>query len=328
VTSGGLYTAGPTGGTFQLVAREPITGEADTAAVSVSAGLPATGTGLPFGAYHLWSSYTTMASGPWPMTMSENYTDPAGIVTQIAAARSMKQKLVLVMTGGPHELNLTNGKFDLAKWKARMDRFSTAAIQSAVAAGVADGTIIGNSVMDEPEHDSWGGVMTKPLLDQMAAYVKAIFPTLPVGVDHMTMYPEWRSTERYQVMDYVWTPPLYWYTLGNIPAWRDKVLAQAALDHVTVLFGLNVMDGGIHVYDGGWTCPLTTTGGQGTFQPACKMTLTQVRDWGLALAPYGCGLLMWKYNTDFFARSENQQAFNDIAADLARRSAKSCRRLG
>ena len=54
------------------------------------------------------------------------------------------------MTGGSHSLYLTNGVFDLAKWKAKMDAYNTTAVKSAVAAAVADGTIIGNSVMDEP----------------------------------------------------------------------------------------------------------------------------------------------------------------------------------
>ena len=95
------------------------------------------------------------------------------------------------MTGGAHNLYKTAGVFDLAKWQAAMDAYNTQAIRDAIAEGVADGTIVGNSVMDEPQQHgvssdpdkTWGpsGTMTKVRVDGMCAYVKAIFPTLPVG---------------------------------------------------------------------------------------------------------------------------------------------------
>ena len=63
-----------------------------------------------------------------------------------------------------------------------METFNTQAIRDAVAEGVADGTIIGNSVMDEPQQSGtttkdWGppGTMTKARVDQLCAYVKNIF---------------------------------------------------------------------------------------------------------------------------------------------------------
>ena len=80
---------------------------------------------------------------------------------------------------------MTDGKFDLAKWRARMDTYNTPAIKQAVAAAVADGTIIGNSVMDEPHNETvaagWGGNVTKAMVDGMCGYVKQIFPTLDGG---------------------------------------------------------------------------------------------------------------------------------------------------
>jgi hypothetical protein len=342
VTSGGLYTAGSTGGTFRVVARESSTGEADTAAVTVTvapAPPPTTGTGVPFGSYWLWASNTTLKSGASAFTVSIQNSDPAGIVTQINAARSMGQKLVLFMTGGAHSDYITNGAFDLSKWKARQDKFNTSAIKTAVAEAVADGTVLGNAIMDEPEHSSWGGVMTKPLLDQMASYAKAIFPTLPMGVNQTTLYASdartglpWRSGERYRVVDYVWVPPMAWNTVQNgttIAAWRDKVVAQAALDGVAIAWGLNPLGGGLrdNDNDGVWECPLTTTGGQGSYYPLCEMTAAQVRDWGrtLAQAP-GCFMIMWAYDSGFMARTDNQQAFKDLASTLGTAPRKSCRR--
>ena len=209
INSTGLYTAGSTGGTFRVVAREPITGKVDTAAVTVSAPLPTTTTttGVPLGQFWLWSSNTALKSDPAPFTVSIQSSDPAGVVTQINAARGMRQKLVLFMTGGAHSNYMTNGSFDLAKWKARMDLFNTSTIKAAVADAVKDGTVIGNALMDEPENANWGGLLvTKPMLDQMAAYAKVYFPTLPMGVNHTTRYASWRTTERYHVVDYCLEP--------------------------------------------------------------------------------------------------------------------------
>jgi len=288
--------------------------------------------GIPFGPFSLWStSHLRPVVDPAPFTASTNFTDASGIVTQINAARALGHKLMLAMTGGAHSNYITNGRFDLAKWKATMNTFNTPAIKAAVAAGVADGTIIGNSVMDEPEHGSWGGVMTKPLVDQMGAYVKATFPTLPVGVVHGPngYYPDsqhsWRPTERYRVLDYVLTQYNWWITTGNIATWRDKVLAQAALDGVAMAFSLNLLDGGIH-NSTTRTCPIPLTGGTGTYSYACRMTAAQVRDWGLALGPSGCALLMWRHDATFVSKPDNMQAFNDVAARLATSPAKSCRR--
>jgi hypothetical protein len=328
VTSGGLYTAGSAGGTFRVVAKEAATGKADTSTVTVAVTAPSTtARGVPFGPFGLWNTYVSVKSSPVPFTTSQNASDPNGIVTQISAARSMGQKLVLAMTGGNHDQYITNGAFDLAKWKARMDRYNTTAIRNAVAAGVVDGTIVGNALLDEPEHRSWGGVMTKPLLDEMATYAKAYFPTLPMGVNHgPDGYYQWRPTEHYRVVDYVLNQYAWRVTRGDVATWRDKVLAQAKLDGTTVGFSMNIYAGGVQDTDGTWDCTGAGQGGLGPYNPTCMMTAPQVRDWGRALGPAGCVLLMWTYTSEFMTNPDNIQAFKDVAASLAAAPAKSCRR--
>jgi hypothetical protein len=335
VTSSGLYTAGTTGGTFRLIAKESTTGAADTSAVTVvAASGVSTAVGIPFGPFGLWSSYTSVKWGPTPFTTSQNYTDPAGIVTQIATARSMHQKLVLAMTGGPKTPYQTNGNFDLAKWKARMDLFNTSTIKSAVAAGVADGTIIGNSLIDEPEHALWGTGLNKSVLNGMATYAKQYFPTLPMGVNHgANAYYTWRTGERYTSVDYVQNNYVWYVTNGDVAAYRDKVLAQARLDGVGVGFSLNILDGGVKIAgctSGTACCPLTTTGGIGTFAGAggqnCRMTAANVRDWGRVLGVAGCMMLMWRYDDAFASDPNNVQAFKDVAVALAGAPSKACRR--
>jgi hypothetical protein len=265
--------------------------------------------------------------GPEPFTASQNYITADTVVLQIDAARSRGQRLVLAMAGaaGQAEDYITNGQFDMTKWMQRMDSYRTTAIQDAVAAAVADGTVIGNMLIDEPETKRWGTVLTKAMLDQMATYAKQIFPTLPMGVNHGPPAYKWRTSERYQVVDYVLYQYAHYITSGNVTAWRDKVLDQAKKDGVTPMLSINVLNGGAQDWET-WSCTGAGQAGRGTYAPNCRMTPDQIRDWGKALAPYGCYLMLWRYDREYMSDPANQEAFNDIASQVASMPSRSCRR--
>jgi hypothetical protein len=281
-------------------------------------------TGIPYGPAGLWAGATGFEWGPAPFTTSQDNTFANSIVTRINTARQKRQRLVLVMTGGLASEYKTGGKFDLGKWKTRMNTFKTSTIQNAVAAAVADGTIVGNVLISEPETPLWGGVMTKPLIDQMATYVKNIFPTLPVGVNMGAPGFRWRTSERFKVVDYVLSQYQWSFNQGNVGAWRDAVLNWARAEGVTPVFSLNLLNGGVVDNTGGWDC--TGTGGKGTIAYRCRMTADQVRTWGRAIGPYGCAMLMWQYDDAFMSKSANQVAFRDVASLLASKARRSCRR--
>jgi hypothetical protein len=283
-------------------------------------------TGVPYGPFGLWDSYTTVNWGPSPFTASHSYVDAGGIVTFINSARNKKQRLVLAMTGGMSTKYTTNGKFDLAKWKSKMNSFNTATIKNAVAAGVADGTIVGNSMVDEPETKRWGGVFTKAMLDGMAVYAKNIFPTLPMGVNHGATGYMWRASERFYKVDYVMNNFVYWITKGDVGAWRTAVLNQDAKDGVKTAFSLNILGGGVQDKDGTYNCTGTGQAGIGPYYPTCRMTSDQVRTWGRALGPSGCMLAMWTYDDVYISKSANQLAFKDVASTLASKPRPSCKR--
>lgn len=283
--------------------------------------------GVPFGPIALWKGGEPQAT-PIAFTASQNYVSPDLVVPMITRARAAGQSLILALTGGATSQYTTNGAFDLAKWQRRVDQYNTGPIREAIAAGVADGTVIGNSLMDEPEHKHWGGVMTKPLLDTMAAYAKVYFPTLPMGPSSgPNGYYQWRPTERYRVVDYVRNQYNYWVTKGDVVGWRDKVLAQAKLDGVAVAFSINILDGGQTApRDGLWACPAGTSAGRGTNEPACRMTATQIRDWGKALGPSACALMMWRYDSAAMTLPDNVQAMRELAVKLATVPRRSCTR--
>jgi hypothetical protein len=293
--------------------------------------------GVAFGAFGLLKAGVDLGA----LNLSNATPTASSIVSLIDAARSRKMRLMLAMTGGPHSasnpgccLSLINGvwTFDRKKWDATMQTFNTATVRDAIAKAVADGTVIGNTVMDEPYvsggsggmNNTWGpkGTMTKARVDSLCAVVRQIFPTLPAGVQHG--HESFEPTKSYRVCDFLLDS--FGAGRGSVTDYRDAGLAMAARDGYTELFGMNVLDGGLPDTDGTYDCTGTGQGGLGTFGNHCRMTATQVRDFGLALGPAGCGLFLWRYDDAFWSRTDNQQAFRDVGAAIASVPSKACQR--
>ncbi|MFL5475433.1 MAG: hypothetical protein ACJ8A6_07025 [Gemmatimonadales bacterium] len=329
VTAGGLFTAGQTAGNYRIIATSGAL--ADTSAITISSPLGSgTPTGIPFGPYDTWAGDTSLEPNTGFFTGGIGTLNATNIVARLDVARQNHKRLVLAMTGGSHWNYLTNDVFDLAKWQAKMETYNTPAIKAAVAAAVADGTIIGNSVMDEPnvsgggDGNTWGppGTMTKARVDGLCAYVKNLFPTMLVGVVHN--HQAFEPTKSYQVCEFL--VDQYSWRKGDVNDFIQGGLDLGRRDGLGIIFSMNILNGGIQATrDGLWNCPLTTTGGRGTFDPNCRMTAQQVREWGTTLGSAGCAMMMWKYDDAFMASPENQQAFRDVAAVLASLPAKSCR---
>ncbi len=284
--------------------------------------------GIPFGSYDLWPTATkTQTTGGGFFTSSHDYVAPGEMVTHIALARAKGLSIVLAMTGGAHDRYKTGGVFDEAKWRAALDAYKTPAIQTAIADGVADGTILGNSVMDEPQQSGttdkdWGppGTLTKARVDGLCGYVKAMFPTLAVGVGHD--HNAFEPGNSYQVCEFFM--PQYAHRKGSATSWRDAALAMAARDNLAVLFSMNLLNGGVQDKSGAWDC--ASTGGLGDRSPNCRMTAEQVREFGLTLGQAGCAMLSWKYDKDFVNKIDNLEAFAEVAVTLARLPRTRCTR--
>jgi hypothetical protein len=333
ITAGGLYTAGSTAGNFRVIATAG--GLADSSGVKVTvplgSGDPA---GIPFGPWASWDG-TKLKPNTGVFTGSIGSVNPDNILAKITAARTNRVRLIIAMTGGAHSnyLSTIDGvyKFDPAKWKAKMNAFNTAAIKTAVAAAIADGTIIGNSVMDEPhvagggvDGNTWGpsGTMTKVRVDSLCGYVKSIFPTLPAGVVHR--HDVFQPDKSYRVCDF--NVSQYSVRLGSVTAFRDGGLAMAKRDGMAIAFSMNIINGGTEDQDAIWDCAGPGSNGKGQKDPKCRMTAAEVREFGLILGPAGCAFTMWQYDSDFMSRTENQLAFKDIATRLATAPGRSCKR--
>jgi len=266
------------------------------------------------------STFVPFAFGPYDMYRGPNaaqgftaglsYADPQGLVALLAKLRANKQRAFLALTGGAHDQYITNGKFDLAKWKAGTARYATPALKAALESGVADGTILGYSMLDEPQHPSWGGVFTKAVVDTLAAYCKAILPFMPCGVavDH-----RWRRTERYHLLDFVIAQT--WMETQSAAAFRDSAVAMARRNGVALVLSLNLF--------GAAQSPGCEPRGN-----QCLMRPAEVREWGRVLVsePYACALTMWHYEAPMWGRPEYQAQFQDLSSVANQRLAKSCRR--
>jgi len=329
ITQTGLYTAGQTAGTYRVTASA--SGLADTTVVTLTATSgggtvpPPAGTGIPFGPSGGMLAITTDLA---PFTMTIQGVSPSNILYFLSKARTAKASLLLNMTGGHHDKYMTDGVFDYSKWVAAMNAYNTPTLRQAIAEAVADRTIVGSSVMDEPhvsgggDGNTWGpkGTMTKAVVDKMCGYAKSIFPTLPVGVAHR--HDAFEPEKSYRVCEFFISQ--YSSRHGSVTAFRDEALALAKRDGHTVVFGINILNGGTQDRDGTWDC--AGTGGKGTYAPNCRMTAAQIREYGTALGPSGCGLTMWRYDGSFMENSDNRRAFQDLAGRLATVPGKACRR--
>jgi hypothetical protein len=340
ITPTGLYTAGATPGTFRIVATAHDLADTSIVTLARSSGgetptpvpppgptpIPGDGKGTPMGIFGL----LTFNVEPRQYTLSvEGYTNK-NVIPRIAEAKRKNIRLLLTLTGGSHKKYMTNDVFDMAKWRAYMDTYNDPAIKAAIAAAVADGTIIGNSVMDEPANVSgyvpgvvnekknyWGppGTMKKVMVDDMCRYVKDMFPTLPVGVlhDHRIFEPE----KGYQHCEFLVSQ--YRGSKGNVNSFRDGGLAWTRRYNMSIIFSLNVIQGG----DPGKTCLKLGDDPHGNL---CPMSADQLRDWGITLGSAGCALIMWRYYPQYIEKPEIQRSLTDVAAALARVPRKSCGR--
>jgi PKD repeat protein len=328
--------------------------------VAVQAATPPANTiGIPFGAFNLYTSPTAFESGGTAeLNLDHSFVSSANFVTRLQNAATRGVKLILTIPGSSHSPWITNGLFDLVKWKAGVDAFATPANKTALETALLNGTVLGNSVMDEPNFADWGpkGTITKATLDEMAAYVRTKMQTttyFPQGVVVVHWWREGSSSntatqprETYQVIDFIVDQYDWWQSpngpgggqSGNYTGWRTAALTAAARNGISIAFSMNILNGGIQDITEPivQNCPTTgdpllvQTGGNGTRSPCCRYSPTQLETWGKHFGEAGGFLLMWRYDTQFFVTGsfnvDNQIAMGAIADHLATKPRKSLRR--
>jgi hypothetical protein len=252
--------------------------------------VPPGSSGRPFGMFDLWSSDTARRAGSTQFNSAFEGVSPTSIIPLLNSAAANGTKLIITMAGGGHANYLTNSAggtcpnngfidvptcaFDRAKWNAKIQTFNTPAIKAAIASHLPSGlgTILYSSTIDEPNHRSWGpsGTFTKPIIDDMAQYIKNIFPGIPTLCP---IRPDWRlSDPKYQILDAVQAQ--YVNSFGSITTWRNEGWANLIPDKVQLNFSLNFGNGGAGF--GETVCPpvgqpAPVAGGTGASSGRCEM---------------------------------------------------------
>lgn len=273
---------------------------------------PPSYSGVPFGPVDLFQSWYEPAASGFAGTLT--YASPWGIIPLLNTMRAHGVRGFLKMTGESHETYKTNDRFDFEKWKQATSRYDTPEIRAAVATAVAEGTLLGYSMLDEASRFSWNGSLDKAMIDRMAAYSKSIFPTLPTGV--VVPYG-WRPDERYQVLDVLISQT--WKPTKTPAQYRDEAVAAARLNGVALAIAVNILAG-----------PQKTKCEKRPRGSTCMMTPDDIRKWAVTMGsdPYICAVFMWRYDKAVWEMPKYVTAFKDASAQLADGPPPNCRRRG
>jgi hypothetical protein len=311
----------------------------------------------PWGLFATWngSKVQTYFAGNFTMAMQADVA--ASLPARIATATQGRFTYLLIPAGGARANYLTNGVFDMAKWKAKLQTFNTPTLKALVAKAVLQGVLIGSSNMDEPantggvgnEANSWGpaGTMNVARVDSMCGYARGVFhlegqPDIPQGV-----FLDWGKLQSggrgwqdqtFKVCDFATSQ--YGYRKGTLKDYLAGGLAMAAKHGMAASFAINTRDGGYQVKrltgQKGWLTAtwkpdapgdcLSTSGGRGSYFPNCAMSPAQVKESGLYFIAASCLLTGFAYDPDQAADPRYQASFKAIADSAKRLPRKSCKR--
>jgi|SRR5918994_3135576 hypothetical protein len=219
---------------------------------------------------------------------------PAYLRSELAAIRSRGGRVVLTFSGNERHYK-TDGRFDMAEWKARVNRYRNIDISSFI----QDGTIIGHYLIDEPnDPENWGRPIPPSTLEEMARYSKQLWPNLTTVVRVEPGYLNY--THRH--LNVAWAQ--YVYRKGTASDYIQRNVANASQRGLGLIIGMNILKGG--------------PGGS-------RMTPTQITTWGTTLLSsyYPCAFISWQYNYTF-TTSAMRSAMDVLRRRAQARATKRC----
>jgi hypothetical protein len=269
---------------------------------------PSTGTarpGIPFGTFDL--PYELLGSFH---TGSQRTPDEKSILKSLSMARA-RGAGVLIFLGGSNERDiLSGGKFSLSKWKAMVDRFKRFDLSSYV----ADGTILGHYLIDEPDHPSrWGrGGLSQATVEEMARYSKQLWPGMTTVVKAAPSWLASGSTD-YDHLDAGWAQ--YVSKTGDAAGFVAAEADAAKRIGIGLIVSINVINGG----DGSSRI-------RGSRSGVYNMSADELRSHGTALLDqeYACAFLMERYDSRYFGRSDVKEVMADLSQKAKDHAKVSC----
>jgi len=265
--------------------------------------------GIVFASNNMPNSYLNSVHTGW---MQGGPLSPENIISQLSGARAKGGRVVVKLCKGRDEyVKNPDGTFSLTKWKALVDRYKKVNLGPYI----ADGTIIGHYLIDEPHRASrWGGKAISPAtLEAMAKHSKANWPTMTTIV---RVVPSWlgSSSLNYSYLDAGWTQ--YTSGKGDAAKWVASEVAAAKRKGLGLVVGLNVLDGGNGSSRiAGWT------------KGKWAMSASELRSYGGAMLAqsHACGFFNWTHDVGYYGRSDIKSAMADLSAKARAHAKTSCR---
>jgi hypothetical protein len=271
--------------------------------------VPGNGAGIPFGMFHLAK---TEFKPPFTGLVL-NGRDPQEVLSVLEAARRARMQVFLNMFVSPRTIKAPDGSFDLDRWKGRIGRFTSVDLEPYI----EDGTLVGHYLLDEPQTTrKWNGKQVPyEDLEAAAEYSKRLWPRLATLVRADPVFLG-KAPIRWVHLDAAWAQ--YASRRGRVEPYVARQVAAARKAGLGLVLGLNVLDGG----DG-------TSRRRGTKSKYWAMSPAEVGRYGsvLAIEPYACALLLWKYDaedTSYFSHPAIQAALGELGRLAADRPTRSC----
>ena len=270
----------------RLIAPAPTPAPPPVVAASV-------GTGVPFGPFHLPNDQ--FGAHAW-YTGALRALAPSSAARDLAAATAQGIRLVVSLPSSRGNYTNSDKTFNLSMWKKQMDKWksSTALLQ----AYYANGTIVGNYLVDEPHcAGCWGGkTISYAALEEMGRYAKTIAPSLPTIV---RTTPGWLRHGKYTFhnVDLAWAQyegRLHYPSAGmTAEQFRDQSVVDAKALGMGLIMGMNTLDGG----DG--SSKISGTFNLKTVKTRWQMSAAEVEHAGTVFAkePYVCAVLDWRFSS-------------------------------
>ena len=263
------------------------------------------GRGLPFGFWRL--EYSQLGSD-W--TSLHRGSTPNSIRRDLEIARKHGGRVFIQLAGRKKHYQNKNGSFSLEKFKARLNAYKGLNLDSYI----ADGTLAGHMLIDEPSDKSnWDGkVMSYADVEAAAKASKAIWPKLPAIVRSV---PTWLQGAKFRwtYLDGAWGQ--YSARKGEVNKYIAAESRAAKAEGLTMVWGLNIINGG----NG-------SSRKRGDSRGSYNMSASELQKYGKALIGTSntCGFLMWMYDHGYMKNGSVMSAMKSLSKLAKGRPALSC----
>ncbi len=265
--------------------------------------------GIAFGTFNL---DTLLLDAVLTGTMRGGGLTPKNLPTMLAAVRKRGGRIVIKLCMGRDQyVQNADRTFSFAKWKAEVGKYQAVNL----APYIADGTIIGHYLIDEPHRaQRWGGkAIPQATIEAMAAYSKSLWPELPTFV---RVAPSWLGSApvTYTALDAGWLQ--FEKGKGDPVKWVAAEAAVARRLGLGIAVGMNVLDGG----NG-------SSGIRGYTPGMFAMSATEMRTVGTAMLAnsLACAFYMWTYDASYFGRADVKSAMAALSLKAQAHVRTSCR---